>query len=229
MKYTILNVSLGGGNKYKLDTVVEILNNIVRDTPIDFGVRDGVYKGNPVKTLVIAYDMVVNTEQIKRMCLHLNQEAIAVWWESPNSAYGDLIYNPFLDVVTEPFNKDLFIFNFGHQEPDDSVSKGLTFQAVYNFGDKVQDKFLNLQGLCYGDDSHEAFDVHHDNLWYQIFGLGESLFEFQDVFGAGEAISQSELEGWMKEFNEANELAISLEKYLEFLKGIDTDFNWIYC
>lgn len=228
MEYTILNIGLDG-NRYKLDAVLEILNNIANDTPINFCVSDGVFKASPCKTLVIAYDMILTTEQVKRMCLQLNQEAIAVWWDDGQYANGDLIYNPFVNVVTCPFEKSLFIFDFSNQEPDKSESSDLPlFEQVYKFGDKVQDKFIALIDVCYSDESCDMFDVHHDNLFYQIQGIGQSLFELQDTYGAGEEVDESELRGYLGEFKRADKLATALEKHLKLLRD-EGEFEWIYC
>jgi len=81
-------------------------------------------------------------------------------------------------------------------------------------------KILNeLRDLCYADDLDE-FDALHDDIYWQIQGLYESLCEAkQDDWDSA----------YLKEFNDALSLANDIKSYRsQLLKLSSKNFNWIY-
>ena len=81
-------------------------------------------------------------------------------------------------------------------------------------------KILNeLKDLCYADDLDD-FDALHDNIYWQIQGLYESLCEaYDDDWDTS----------YLKEFKAALSLANKIKSYRsQLLKLSRKDFEWIY-
>jgi len=94
-----------------------------------------------------------------------------------------------------------------------------TQKRVKAIGMKAYDLLYKLKDLCYADGLDE-FDALHDDLYYQIQGLYQSLCEAEE---------DNWDEGWSKEFEDAFQLANDIENYREqLLKVSKKDFNWIY-
>jgi hypothetical protein len=94
-----------------------------------------------------------------------------------------------------------------------------TQKRVKAIGLKAYDLLFKLKDLCYADGLDE-FDALHDDLYYQIQGLNEALWEAEeDNFS----------DDWTKEFEDALKLANDIKDYREqLLKISKKDFNWIY-
>ena len=94
-----------------------------------------------------------------------------------------------------------------------------TQKRVKAIGLKAYDLLFKLKDLCYADGLDE-FDALHDDLYYQIHGLNEALWEAEeDNFS----------DDWTKEFEDALKLANDIKDYREqLLKISKKDFNWIY-
>lgn len=84
---------------------------------------------------------------------------------------------------------------------------------------KAYNLLSELRGLCYADDLDD-FDALHDNIYWQLIGLNESMCEAEeDNFS----------DDWTKEFEDALKLANDIKDYREqLLKLSSKDFNWIY-
>lgn len=87
-------------------------------------------------------------------------------------------------------------------------------------GVKAINLLYDLKDLCYADGLDE-FDGLHDDIYYQIQGLYESLCEAEeDNFS----------DDYAKEFEDALQLANDIKNYREQLLELSNkDFNWIYC
>jgi hypothetical protein len=86
-------------------------------------------------------------------------------------------------------------------------------------GQKAMTKFWELKDKCF-DEDYDLIDNLHDDLFYQIQGLGESIMEAKEDPNAYE-----------KEFKEALCLAQSIEAYFNRVEGGQTkeeEFNFIY-
>ena len=94
-----------------------------------------------------------------------------------------------------------------------------TQKRVKAIGMKAYDLLYKLKDLCYADGLDE-FDALHDDLYYQIQGLYQSLCEAEE---------DDWDEGWSNEFQDAFKLANDIEDYREqLLKISKKDLNWIY-
>ena len=92
-------------------------------------------------------------------------------------------------------------------------------QEVKTIGMKAYDLLYELKDLCYADELHE-FDALHDDLYYQIQGLHETMCEAEEDDWSDD---------YMKEFRDALALANNIKDYREqLLKLSNKDFNWIY-
>ena len=94
-----------------------------------------------------------------------------------------------------------------------------TKQEVKTIGMKAYDLLYELKDLCYADGLDE-FDALHDDIYWQIQGLYQSLCEAEE-------------DGWsddyIREFAEALVLAKNIKDYREqLLKLSKKNFNWIY-
>ena len=86
-------------------------------------------------------------------------------------------------------------------------------------GMKAYELLNELRDLCYADDLDE-FDALHDNIYWQIEGLYESICE---------AEADDWDDGYDREFNDALDLANNIKSYREqLLKLSSKNFNWIY-
>lgn len=86
-------------------------------------------------------------------------------------------------------------------------------------GMKAYDLLNELRDLCYADDLEE-FDALHDDIYWQVQGLYESLCEAED---------DDWDDGYESEFNDALALANDIKDYREqLLKLSSKNFNWIY-
>ena len=86
-------------------------------------------------------------------------------------------------------------------------------------GMKAYELLNELRDLCYADDLDE-FDALHDNIYWQIEGLYESICE---------AEADDWDDGYESEFNDALALANDIKSYREqLLKLSSKNFNWIY-
>jgi len=95
-----------------------------------------------------------------------------------------------------------------------------TKQEVKTIGMKAYDLLNKLKDLCYADELSE-FDALHDDIYWQIQGLHESLCEAEEDDWSDD---------YIKEFKEALDLANNIKDYREqLLKLSNKDFNWIYC
>jgi hypothetical protein len=95
-----------------------------------------------------------------------------------------------------------------------------TKQEVKTIGMKAYDLLNKLKDQCYADELGE-FDALHDDIYWQIQGLFESLCEAEE---------DDWDEGYIKEFGEALALANNIKDYREqLLKLSKKNFNWIYC
>ena len=94
-----------------------------------------------------------------------------------------------------------------------------TKQEVKTIGMKAYDLLYELKDLCYADGLDE-FDALHDNLYYQVQGLNETLCEAEEDDWSDDYVS---------EFGQALALALKIKNYREkLLKLSNKDFNWIY-
>jgi hypothetical protein len=86
-------------------------------------------------------------------------------------------------------------------------------------GMKAYNLLNKLRDLCYADDLDE-FDALHDDIYWQIEGLYDSLCE---------AEADNWDDGYEREFNDALSLANDIKSYREqLLKLSSKNFNWIY-
>jgi hypothetical protein len=86
-------------------------------------------------------------------------------------------------------------------------------------GMKAYNLLNELRDLCYADDLDE-FDALHDDIYWQIEGLYDSLCE---------AEADNWDDGSEREFNDALSLANDIKSYREqLLKLSSKNFNWIY-
>lgn len=93
-------------------------------------------------------------------------------------------------------------------------------EEVKTIGMKAYDLLYELKDLCYADGLDE-FDALHDNLYYQVQGLNETLCEAEEDDWSDD---------YIREFAEALVLAKNIKEYREqLLKLSNKDFNWIYC
>ena len=94
-----------------------------------------------------------------------------------------------------------------------------TQKRVKAIGLKAYDLLFKLKDLCYADGLDE-FDALHDDLYYQIQGLHQSLCDAEEDDWSGD---------YLEEFFDAFKLANDIEDYREqLLKISKKDFNWIY-
>tara|TARA_R110000796_G_scaffold59371_1_gene136787 strand:+ start:3487 stop:3798 length:312 start_codon:yes stop_codon:yes gene_type:complete len=96
-------------------------------------------------------------------------------------------------------------------------------KRIYQIGKKAYNLLNDLRDLCYADDIDE-FDRLHDDLYYQVVGINESLCMFRDEVRDGSDVSCFE-----SEFKEALALAKSIKRFHTQLNNASSkNFNWIY-
>lgn len=81
---------------------------------------------------------------------------------------------------------------------------------------KAQDELIKLMDICYSDDSNDEFDELYDNIYWQIAGIAESIYEIEN----GQEPFEWELES-VKEM-----IAQIKSEYKRRVKKVD--IKWVY-
>ena len=81
---------------------------------------------------------------------------------------------------------------------------------------KAQDELTKLMDICYRDESNIEFDELYDNIYWQITGIAETIYEIEH----GEEPCASELKS-VKEM-----IAQIKSEYKRRVKKVD--INWVY-
>jgi hypothetical protein len=87
---------------------------------------------------------------------------------------------------------------------------------------KCYNNLIELYEKFYSDESTDEFDKLHDDVYYQIQGLNDSMYQmYQEEDDEGN-------EMWNSEFEEVIALTKKLDDYRKDLMKYKEGFNWIY-
>lgn len=84
---------------------------------------------------------------------------------------------------------------------------------------KCYNNLIELYEKFYSDESTDEFDKLHDDVYWQIQGLNDSMYQAED---------DEWNEMWNSEFEEVIALTKKLDNYRKVLMEYDEGFNWIY-
>lgn len=101
---TTFNIGLNN-NPFSVDHILDRLNSLVGDDPVDYRLADGQYNGEHEPTLVVVYDDETLTQRaLEYLTMWMEQECIAY----KRDGQGHMVFNPMI-LETFEFDNQYFI------------------------------------------------------------------------------------------------------------------------